>query len=369
MIKQKIVIYSVGLLGASIGAALKKNGFDGEVIGISNEKNLEDAISRQSIDKGFTYEEFLSDKDGILSSCDILFLCSPIETIKATIEKLKDKKFKDGAIITDVGSTKKEIFETAEKFLPANVRFIAGHPMAGSEKNGAKSADPFLFQNAVWVLHSKNPQDARNFGLFLEKYLGCKTKFIAPETHDKIAAVISHIPHIIAVGLVNAAEKINRRIDQTLDLAAGGFKSMTRIASSPYYMWHDIYKTNREENLEFLDLFIEETKQLRNALAEEEITLKDHFDNAAKTRAELSGNQKGFVNVLHRIIVIAEDKPGFLAKILTILADDNLNVNDIELLKVREGDAGSFMFAFVEKSSAEKAVELLQSTGFTARAD
>jgi len=144
---------------------------------------------------------------------------------------------------------------------------------------------------------------------------------------------------------------------------------MTRIASSPYYMWHDIYKTNREENLEFLDLFIEETKQLRNALAEEEITLKDHFDNAAKTRAELSGNQKGFVNVLHRIIVIAEDKPGFLAKILTILADDNLNVNDIELLKVREGDAGSFMFAFVEKSSAEKAVELLQSTGFTARAD
>jgi len=362
-----IVIFSVGLLGASIGAGLKKSGFAGKIFGISGKKNLDDAISIDAIDKGFSYEEFFENKDSVLSDCDILFLCSPIIEIKKTIEKLSKLKLKNSMIITDVGSTKKEIFEAAVKFLPENVKFIAGHPMAGSEKSGANSADPFLFQNSIWVLHSKNPQDTQNFGLFLEKYLGCKTKNIDPETHDKIAAVISHVPHLIAVGLVNAAEKVNKEVKGTLDLAAGGFKSMTRIASSPYFMWSDIYKTNKKANLEFLDLFVKEIEQLKKSLSNEEIMLKEQFDTAAKTRAELSGNQKGFVNDLHRIIVIAEDKPGFLAKILTILADKNMNVNDIELLKVREGDAGSFMLAFATKNSAEKAVELIKSAGFTAR--
>lgn len=364
-----VVIYSVGLLGASIGAGLKKSGFDGKIFGVSGKKNLDDAITVNAIDKGFSYDEFYENKDNVLSGCDILFLCSPIIEIKKTLKKLSELNLKNDMIITDVGSTKKEIFEEAVKFLPENVKFIAGHPMAGSEKSGANSADPFLFQNAVWVLHSKNPKDEKNFGEFLEKYLGCKVKFIAPETHDKIAAVISHVPHLIAVGLVNAAEKTNRKIDKTLDLAAGGFKSMTRIASSPYYMWHDIYETNKKANLEFLDLFIDEIRLLRNSLSDEEFMLKEQFDNAAKTRVKLTGNQKGFVNDLHRIIVIAEDKTGFLANILNILAKENLNVSDIELLKVREGDAGSFMLAFSTKVLAEKAVELIKSAGFVARLD
>lgn len=363
------VIFSVGLLGASIGAGLKKSGFDGKIFGISGKKNLNDAISVGAIDEGLSYEEFFENKNNVLSGCDLLFLCSPIENIKETIIKISKMEFKNGVIITDVGSTKKEIFETAENYLPENIKFIAGHPMAGSEKSGAKSADPFLFQNSIWVLHSRNSDDTINFGKFLEKYLGCQAKDIAPEIHDKIAAVISHVPHLVAVGLVNAAEKINRQINQTLDLAAGGFKSMTRIASSPYYMWHDIYKTNRDANIEFLNLFINEIEQLKIALSDEEIMLKQQFDNAAITRAKLTGNQKGFANDLHRILVIAEDKPGFLAKILTILADKNLNVNDIELLKVREGDAGSFMLAFATKDSAEESVKLLQAAGFTARID
>jgi prephenate dehydrogenase len=274
---------------------------------------------------------------------------------------------KRSMIITDVGSTKKKICDTAKEFLPKTVKFIGGHPMAGSEKQGAKFSDPFLFQNTNWVLYSENRSDADEFGVFLEKNLGCKTKFMEPSIHDKITATISHVPHIIAVGLVNTAEKANKKINGTLDLAAGGFKSLTRIASSPYKMWHDIDETNRDANVEILDLFIEETLELRKKL--ESGSLKTAFDNAAKTRAQLSENQKGFTHSLCRIIVIAEDRPGFLAKILTILAKDNLNVSDIELLKVREGDAGSFMFAFINESDAKKAVDLLQSAGFSARID
>jgi prephenate dehydrogenase len=357
----KIVIYSLGLLGASIGCALKKSKFDGEIIGISSQKNIDDAIVVNAIDYGVDYSE----TEKILVTADLLFLCSPIEVIIETIKKISTMKLKPGMIITDIGSTKNEIFETAQNFLPETVKFIGGHPMAGSEKSGAKFADPFLFQNAVWVLYSKDKSDADEFGVFLEKYLGCKSKFIEPETHDKITAVISHVPHIIAVGLVNTAEKVNREINKTLDLAAGGFKSLTRIASSPYKMWHDIFKTKKKANIEILDLFIEEITQLRENLIND--SLKTPFDNAAKTRAKLTENQKGFVNDLHRITVIAEDKYGFLAKILMILSENKLNLNDIELLKVREGDAGSFMFAFTDENEAKTAVELLQSKGYSAR--
>jgi prephenate dehydrogenase len=360
---QKIAIYSVGLLGGSIGAALKKSGFDGEVVGISTQKNIDDAISANAIDYGADYGE----TEKILENTDLLFLCSPIQVIIETIKKISRMKLNPSMIITDVGSTKKEICNTAKSFLPKTVKFIGGHPMAGSEKQGAKFSDPFLFQNTNWILHSENQNDANEFSVFLEKYLGCKTKFMEPAIHDKIVATISHVPHIIAVGLVNTAEKANEKINGTLDLAAGGFKSLTRIASSPYKMWHDIYETNKDANVEILELFIVEMLELRKNL--EIGTLKTAFDNAAKIRAQLSENQKGFTHNLCRIIVIAEDRPGFLAKILTILAQDNLNVSDIELLKVREGDAGSFMFAFTNENDAKKAVFLLQSAGFSARID
>ncbi|MDR0303566.1 MAG: prephenate dehydrogenase/arogenate dehydrogenase family protein [Chitinispirillales bacterium] len=360
---KKIAIYSVGLLGASIGSAMKASGFDGEIVGISSQKNIDDAISIKAIDYGVDYSE----TQKILETADLLFLCAPIEVIIETIKKISKMNLKSEMIITDIGSTKNEIVETAQKFLPKSVRFVGGHPMAGSEKNGAKFADPFLFQNAVWVLYSQNKSDADELGIFLEKYTGCKTKFINPEIHDKIAAVISHIPHIIAVGLVNTAEKVNQKINTTFDLAAGGFKSLTRIASSPYKMWRDIYKTNKKANIEILNLFIAEMVELRKKLKND--SLETSFENAVKTRAKLSENQKGFVHNLYRIIVIAEDKPGFLAKILTILAQNNLNVNDIELLKVREGDAGSFMFAFIEKADSEKAINLLSSAGFSAKVD
>ncbi|MCL2844603.1 MAG: prephenate dehydrogenase/arogenate dehydrogenase family protein [Chitinivibrionia bacterium] len=358
---KKIAIYSVGLLGASIGMSLKKSDFNGGIVGISAQKNIEDALSANAVDRGAHYDETAN----ILADTDLLFLCSPIETIIETIKKISTMKLKDGMIITDVGSTKKEIVAAAQKYLPANVKFVGGHPMAGSEKHGAKFADPFLFQNAVWVLHSEDKRAAEELSDFLEKYLQCKVKFIAPETHDAMVAMVSHVPHIVAVGLVNTAEKINEKICGTLDLAAGGFKSLTRIASSPYKMWHDIYNTNQGANIEILDCFIEEMKELRQNLKKG--TLEGAFDNAANVRAQLTENQKGFVNKLYRIIVIAEDKKGFLAKIFTILADNNINVSDIELLKVREGDAGSFMFAFADEAIAQKAIGLLQSAGFSAR--
>jgi prephenate dehydrogenase len=139
-----IAIYSVGLLGGSIGLAFKESGFKGKIIGFSSKSSLQKALDIGCIDEGYGYDEFQS-KVGLV---DILFLCSPINTIIDTIKKMTSMELPAGIVITDVGSTKLDIIN-ASACLPSHVRFVGGHPMAGSEKSGPSAADPFLFQNAI----------------------------------------------------------------------------------------------------------------------------------------------------------------------------------------------------------------------------
>ena len=239
-----IVIYSVGLLGASIGLAFRKSGFKGNIIGLSSEKAIKKAIELGSVDEGYTYDKL----EEVVSNADIIFLCSPIEVIIETIKKLSKLPLPDGLIISDIGSTKSIITQEAKNLLPDHVNFIPGHPMAGSEKSGPSAADPYLFQNAVYVLYKMEKTVDSLFNLFasfVKEHLGCRIAIIAPKEHDRIAATVSHVPHLLAVALMNTAGKMESQKEGTIDLAAGGFKDMTRIASAPYKMWHDIFATNR----------------------------------------------------------------------------------------------------------------------------
>lgn len=361
---EKIVIYSVGLLGGSLGAAFKQGGFTGKVVGLSSPKGIADALKVGAIDEGFGYDE----AETVLADADLLLLCSPINTIKKTLEKLATFTLPKGLLISDVGSTKSEIISVAESVLPKHVSFIGGHPMAGSEKSGAAASDPFLFQNAVYVLSESSltqEGDLQRFGELLKKYTGCRITKLGPKIHDKITATISHVPHLVAVGMVNLATDIEQEIPGTLSLAAGGFKSVTRIASSPYYMWHDIYQTNREATDEILTSYIETMQRLLTELRQER--LEESFDSAAEIRSAMATNAKGFVNQLFEILVVAEDRPGFLARMTGLIDQAGLNIRDIELLKVREGDAGTFMLAFQSEDDALQACQILNSDGFSAR--
>jgi prephenate dehydrogenase len=361
---KKIVIYSVGLLGSSLGAAFKQSGFTGEIVGISAPNSIVESLEIGSIDSGYSYDE----TQEAIKDADIIFLCSPIMPILKTIESLSKLNLPDGVIISDVGSTKQEIISTAEKLLPKNVNFIGGHPMAGSEKRGALAADPFLFQNAVFVLAQSNLSTLNllnEFGAYLEKHLGCRTVLLNPQTHDTIAATVSHVPHIVASAMVNFASEVDAEIPGTLSLAAGGFRSLTRIAASPYKMWHDIFATNRKENSRLLGRFIDILKEMRSDLNSD--SLKEPFDKAAEIRQGLSVNGKGFLGPLFQIVVVAEDRPGFLSKMTSIVAEAELNIRDIELLKVREGESGTFMLAFGDFEESNSAVDILNRSGFSAR--
>ena len=361
--QKAIVLYSVGLLGGSIGLALKKSGYRGKIIGLSSEANIKTALSLGCIDEGYPYEKLCE----IIMQTDVIFLCSPIKVIIDTLKTLAKLELPKDLIITDVGSTKKEISEAAATILPKHIHFLGGHPMAGSEKRGPSAADPYLFQNAIYVLSPLTDEPADidiQFARFLEQYLGCRHIFLGSDTHDTIAATVSHIPHILAVALVNLAQKIDNRTSSTLQLAAGGFRDLTRIASSPYKMWHDIFLTNKETIAPLLDQCIEILISLKNKLGDD--NLEESFSNAAETRRNIPLLYKGFITPLYEILVLAKDQPGILASMTNTLAEKNINIRDIEVLKMREGEGGTIKMAFETNEAAKSATEILNKNGFSA---
>jgi prephenate dehydrogenase len=188
---------------------------------------------------------------------------------------------------------------------------------------------------------------------------------MGPSKHDRIAAVISHIPQLLAVSLVNWAADHKKENDAVLQLAAGGFRDMTRIASSPFAMWKDIIDTNQIEIERQLDGFIEALRQAKLDLQTGK--LGDRFSAANSIRHTIPKDSKGFLHPLHEILVVVDDRPGVIAGISQVLAKEKININDIEVVKVREGEGGTIRMAFDTRQVAEKAVELLEKTGYTAR--
>lgn len=358
-----IVIYSVGLLGGSIGLGLKESGYTGKIIGLSSLQNIETALSLGCIDEGYPYDQL----DSVIRQSDIIFLCSPITVICDTLHKLADCNLPENLIITDVGSTKNTIVQTAHKTLPPHVHFIGGHPMAGSEKSGPAAADPYLFQNAIYVLtpFTETPTSLDiQFADFLKRYLGSRDIFLKPEEHDTIAATVSHIPHLLAIALVNIAGKIESRTPGTIRLAAGGFRDLTRIASAPFKMWADIFLTNKKVIAPLLDECIDTLQTMKKDLTED--SLEACFTDAIQIRSKIPVHNKGFITPLFEILVIAKDQPGVISLISSTLSEHDLNIKDIEVIKIREGEGGTIKLAFETASIAQNAIAILNKKGFSA---
>ncbi len=359
-----IVIYSVGLLGGSLGLGLKAAGCTATIIGLSSRGSIDTALKLGCIDEGYGYDRL----EAVISRADLLFICSPILGITDCLRKLGSMNLPRELIITDVGSTKAAIAQVAANELPEHVRFIGGHPMAGSEKSGPSAADPYLFQNAIYVLtppagHPRAVDSA--LAEFLDRFLGCRHTFMDPTTHDTIAATVSHVPHMLAVALVNVAREMDEKAPGALQLAAGGFRDLTRIASSPYAMWHDILVTNKETIEPILQRCIEELCAMKARLASDR--LRDDFEAAAETRGKMPLQNKGFIAPLYEVLVLAKDEPGVIASLSNRLADRQINIKDIEVVKIREGEGGTIRLGFGTRETARQAVRLLQSQGFSAR--
>ncbi len=358
-----IAIVGVGLIGGSFGLALKGKKYKGKIIGIDRPGNLENAFQRGAIDEGFTREQF---KEGV-ADADLIFLCAPIHIIVKQLEDLGEW-VKPGALITDAGSIKRHIVESANIHLPPHCDFIGGHPMAGSEFKGVSAADHFLFENATWVLTPNKPVAQPKVKALVQmlELIGAKVLIMQPRLHDEIAAAVSHLPQMAALALMNLAAAKNEESQYFLKMAAGGFRDMTRIASSPYGIWESICDTNSDMIHLFIDLYIKELQKVRDILTNDS-ELEKYFGKAAASRLSIPTDTKGFLNPQFEISVTAVDRPGVIASIATILAENKINIKDMEVLKIRENEGGTFRLAFASEQDQVNAIELLRAEGFDCR--
>ncbi len=361
--KQKVVIVGVGLIGGSLALSLKRKHLAERVVGVSSPATLEKALELGVIDAGFPYDRLQE----AIGGCDLLVLATPIHHIFTMLDTLSALQLPPGMIITDVGSTKSRVVEKAREVLPGSVSFIGGHPMAGSEKRGVQAVDPFLFQNALYVLcpvPSVPGRLCREFGDFLE-CIGARVMIMDAQAHDKNVSVISHLPQLLAVSLVCYAASRDEKGANLLQLAAGGFRDMTRIASSPFSMWKDIIESNRRSIRKTVEEYGAYLLDIAGDLEAE--ALKGLFDRAAFFRSGIPQDTKGFLKPLAELLVVVEDRPGVILAVSRPLADAGINIKDIEVLKVREGEGGTFRLAFEDDETSRKAMAVLRENGFEVR--
>jgi prephenate dehydrogenase len=356
MSAKKIAIVGVGLMGGSLGLAIKRSYPDVYVTGIdSTESTVQRAQERGALDDGYT------DLAVGVKDADLVFLATPVRTIIHLLPKLP-ALIVPTALVTDVGSVKARICKVAEEVLPG--QFVGGHPMTGSERQGIEAADPLLFENALYILtpSSRSRGPAERLSQFLEG-LGARVLTLKPEQHDRIVAYVSHLPQLLAVALVDV---VARQQDPLYThLAAGGFRDMTRIAASPYEIWHDILWENALHIGRALDEVVEWLNALKGQIqqgASQELAVC--FRRAAAFRSAIPRSSKGFLRPLHRVAVSVPDRPGALAHLATALAQAQLNIKDIELVKVREDIGGTFHIHFESVESAERAAHILRTVGY-----
>ena len=356
MISKKISIFGLGLIGGSIAKALKTSGRQFRIKGFDSEEVLTKAINDNSIDQKIKKPEDCLD-------ADIIFLCLPTQLSLEYFEKIAPI-IGEGTIITDVSGVK-SVFEKKWNSISSKGIYIGGHPMTGKETSGYESSEELLFENSVYIISdtSKNEQKLNEL-VEVIRLLGARVRFLDPYLHDKVISRVSHLPQLLAVSLVNTASDNNDKINY-LDFAAGGFRDMTRIASSGFGIWESVLKMNKEEIISSIKLLRENLNKIEDNLNSDNFgAMENLFEKARKRRDEIPKNAKGFINPLVDVFIYVKDQPGVLSKLSTIMYKNNINIKDVELLKIREGTGGTFRVSFENENIAAIAKKLMEDAGF-----
>ena len=272
---RKVTIIGAGLIGGSIGMAIKKQRLAREVIGVSRQhSSLVHALKNRAIDRGS------HDIKKSVQDADFVILATPVKAIIEILPQISGS-LRRGAIVTDVGSTKETIVEAAQKCLPAHAFYIGSHPLAGSEKKGAAFSSAELFQDSICILtptDKTNKQTLEKVKSFWTK-LGANVKPLSPSDHDKVLAYISHIPHLMAYSLMNVVPA------EYLEFASQGLRDTTRIASSDPEMWSDICLVNSTPIVKSLDEVVKILSTFRKSIvSKDEQHLVENFRKAKNKR-------------------------------------------------------------------------------------
>jgi prephenate dehydrogenase len=240
MLFPRATIIGIGLIGGSFALATKRAGLVGEVIGVARSESTRSlALERGAADR------VTGDVAEAVRGADLVYLATPISAILSLLPQI-GPHLAPAALVTDAGSTKVEIVAAA-RALPSSVYFLGGHPMAGSEQAGIAAARADLFEGSTYLLTPTpdTPEEAVLRLAELAREIGARPVLVDPETHDRLVAVTSHLPHLLAWALCAAAAETNSP-DRLSSFTAGAWRDTTRIADSPEEVWADIFLTNRE---------------------------------------------------------------------------------------------------------------------------
>lgn len=318
----------------------------------------------------------LAKEDGVLSkivttfedgfqNCDVIFLCAPVLRNIAYLDKLQSI-IKEDCILTDVGSVKGNIHEAVAK-LNLSSHFVGGHPMAGSEKTGYNNSTRELLENAFYVLTptSETPAHHIEWMQQMVSAIGAIPVVLPPEEHDDIVAAISHVPHIIAAALVNMVQDHDDAQEHMHALAAGGFKDITRIASSSPVMWENICLTNGASIQRFIDRYICYLTDMRDAINKGDSDFLLNFFSRSKTyRDSVPNKPVGIMEKIYRINLNVKDQKGAIATLATILASHDINLKNIGIQHNRENTNGVLSIEFYNETSAKEAKKVLSTYNY-----
>ena len=357
---EEILIIGLGLMGGSLALALKKAGITAKIVGHDVSKKVLLLGKKRGI-----IDYYYDNLQTAAKEADLIVMAVPVGYYREIFEKI-GPYLSSRTIVTDLGSVKGYVEKIAREFLPRQIQFLGGHPMAGSEKGGLGAASPFLYENAYFFLTPNANSKGKTITKLKELVvnIGAYPVVISPDQHDRIVAQISHMPHLTAALLTNLLA--GRNSFPYLSFVGGGFRDSTRIAAGNPNMWRDIFLYNRKEILSSIGVFEDMLQDFKGALLKEkEEIILDFLARGKKIRDGIGHVAKDYIPSTYDIVVDAEDRPGTLGDLTRSLGENKINIKQIEILHAREGEHGAIRIAFAIEDEAEKAVKVLRGEGFS----
>ncbi|MTK10500.1 MAG: prephenate dehydrogenase [Hungatella sp.] len=351
-----IAFIGLGLIGGSIARRIKREAPDTKIMAYMR--------TRSRLDKA--REDGIVDVilDGIgkeLSECDFIFLCTPVEYNAEYLSKIQPF-LKPGAIVTDVGSTKTDIHEAVIR-LGMESWFVGGHPMAGSEKTGYENSTDHLLENAYYIITptAKTTKEQTNRLVHIAEMIGSIPIVLDYHEHDFVTAAISHLPHIVASSLVNLVKDSDNQQGLMKRLAAGGFKDITRIASSSPEMWEQICMTNHKNLSLILERYIDSLNLILGELNKKNGSyINQLFETSRDYRNSFSEKATGPIAPEYSFTVDMADEVGAISTLSVILAAKGISIRNIGINHNREHGEGTLRIAFYDKETMDQAWKQLE---------
>jgi prephenate dehydrogenase len=360
-VTRNVLIIGLGLIGGSVALSLQKHpqlqvyGYDSNALTLELAKQL-----------GVVHK-VVEQIEPIVEHMDFIIFGTPVNTTIDWMERLKSWSLKPGVIVSDTGSTKAEIMKKAEELRELGITFIGGHPMAGSHKSGVTAAKPHLFENAFYMLTPHVDEKEENIGALesILKFTYSKLMRVDAKAHDHMTAVVSHFPHIVAASLVHQLQQETEAHPMTSRLAAGGFRDITRIASSNPQLWRDITLQNRLELMNQLDKWMDEMQQVRSILEIGDASEIEKYFDVAKIARDQLPISAGALYMPYDLYVDIPDYPGVLSEVTGYLAEDNISITNLRIVEAREDVFGILVISFQTNEDRERAQKCIaRNTSF-----